>query len=79
MPDGAKAFITPFGKSTKVTFNTEGVYLYKCLPHTVMGMVGLVQVGSAINLEAAKKDWQTVKPTVALNKERMDNYLKKVN
>ncbi|MBU2970332.1 pseudoazurin [Pseudoalteromonas sp. C2R02] len=79
VPDGAKAFSTPFGKPTKVTFNTEGVYLYKCLPHTVMGMVGLVQVGSAINLEAAKKDWQTVKPTVALNKERMDNYLKKVN
>ncbi|WP_042145787.1 MULTISPECIES: pseudoazurin [unclassified Pseudoalteromonas] len=79
VPDGAKAFSTPFGKPTKVTFDIEGVYLYKCLPHTVMGMVGLIQVGNAINLDAAKKDWQEVIPTVALNKGRMDNYLKKVN
>lgn len=79
IPEGAKTFNTPFGKPAKVTFDIEGVYLYKCLPHTIMGMVGLVQVGNAINFEAAKKDWQTVKPTVALNKERMDNYLKQVN
>jgi len=79
VPNGAKAFMTPFGKPTKVTFDTQGVYLYKCLPHTVMGMVGLVQVGDATNLAAAKKDWQAAKSGVVMNKERMDNYLKKVN
>jgi len=79
VPPGAKEFMTPFGKPTKITFDTEGVYLYKCLPHTVMGMVGLVQVGSAVNLATAKKDWQAAKPSVAMNKDRMDNYLKKVN
>ncbi|SFC28539.1 plastocyanin/azurin family copper-binding protein, partial [Pseudoalteromonas denitrificans] len=49
VPKGAKAFMTPFGQPAKVTFDKEGVYLYKCLPHIVMGMVGLVQVGSAEN------------------------------
>jgi len=79
VPEGAKTFITPYGKPQKVTFDTEGVYLYKCLPHTVMGMVGLVQVGAPVNLDKANSAWQVLKPTVALNKERMDNYLKQVN
>lgn len=79
VPDGAKTFMTPFGEATKVTFDTQGVYLYKCLPHTVLGMVGLVQVGNAVNLADAKKDWQAAKSSVVMNKERMDNYFKKVN
>jgi pseudoazurin len=78
IPDGATPFNTPYGKAAKVTFTEEGVYLYKCLPHTIMGMVGVIQVGSASNLEQAKKAWQTIKPTLVMNKERMDEYLSKV-
>jgi len=40
-----------------------------------MGMIVLVQVGSAVNLATAKKDWQAAKPSVVMNKDRMDNYL----
>jgi pseudoazurin len=78
IPKGGEAFNTPYGKATKVTFNQEGVYLYKCLPHTIMGMVGVIQVGSPTNLEQAKQAWQKIKPTLVMNKERMDDYLKQV-
>lgn len=30
-----------------MTFEKEGFYPYKCLPHVGMGMVGLIQVGEA--------------------------------
>ncbi|QIK78282.1 pseudoazurin [Sphingomonas piscis] len=36
-----------------VTFSKEGLYGYKCLPHTGMGMVGLVQVGKPVNKGSA--------------------------
>ncbi len=72
-------FKTPLnGKATKVTFDKEGVYLYKCLPHAVMGMVGVVQVGKPVNLDQSKKDWKKFRGTVAINKERMDGYLAEV-
>ena len=29
----------------------EGLYGIKCAPHYVMGMVGLIQVGEAVNLQ----------------------------
>lgn len=54
-PDGAKPFRGAMNKPVTVTFDKEGVYGYKCLPHFVLGMVGVVEVGDrAGNLEAAK-------------------------
>lgn len=41
-----------------VTFDVEGVYGYKCLPHYGMGMVGLIQVGDG---PANAQDAQEVK------------------
>jgi pseudoazurin len=37
-----------------VTFDQEGVYGIKCTPHYGMGMVALIVVGNAVNLEEAK-------------------------
>jgi pseudoazurin len=54
-PDGAEAFKGKFSQAISVTFETEGVYGYKCLPHYVLGMVGVVVVGDpAANIEAVK-------------------------
>lgn len=53
-PEGAAPFKTVVGKDEAVTFEKEGVYGYKCGPHYIMGMVGLVVVGKTDNLEAAK-------------------------
>jgi pseudoazurin len=66
MPDGAKPWN---GKLTKkkgeksitVKFDVEGVYGYKCTPHAMLGMVGLIAVGDSLtNLKAAKEATQTI-------------------
>ena len=45
IPDGVKPFRSGFNKDVSYTFETEGVYVYKCTPHLGMGMVGVVVVG----------------------------------
>lgn len=54
LPEGAEAFTGAMNKEVSVTFDEEGIYGVKCKPHYAMGMVALVQVGEAGNLEAAK-------------------------
>lgn len=53
-PPAAAPFKGKINEEITVTFNEEGVYGYKCLPHYAMGMVGVVVVGdAAVNLEVA--------------------------
>ena len=52
IPEGAEPWKSKINEEIKITFETEGLYGYKCTPHVGMGMVGIVQVGkSADNLE----------------------------
>ena len=44
-PEGAKGWKGKINEELTVTFDVEGFYGYKCLPHAGMGMVGLIQVG----------------------------------
>ena len=44
----------------------------------MLGMVGVIQVGKAVNIEKSKEDWAKNKSTVVVNKERMDKYLSMV-
>ena len=54
-PEGAAPFKTVVGKEETVTFDKPGLYGFKCGPHYIMGMVGLIQVGDKPdNVEAAK-------------------------
>ncbi len=54
IPDGAEPFKGKINEEVSVTLTTEGLYGVKCLPHYGMGMVGLIQVGKPLNLDAAK-------------------------
>lgn len=57
IPDGAEEWNSKINDNAEVTFNTPGVYGYKCTPHAATGMVGLIIVegeGMLDNLEAAK-------------------------
>ncbi|KKC31334.1 pseudoazurin [Devosia psychrophila] len=47
MPEGAEPWKGKINQEITVTFDTEGFYAYKCLPHVGLGMVGLIQVGDA--------------------------------
>ncbi len=52
LPEGAEPFAGDIGKEFDLTVTTEGLYGIKCVPHAGMGMVGLIQVGAATNLDA---------------------------
>lgn len=54
LPEGAEGWKSRINEELTVTFDQEGVYGYKCLPHYAMGMVGIIKVGEAApNLEDA--------------------------
>ena len=52
-PAGGQTFKGNISQALKVTFTKEGLYGYKCLPHAGMGMVGLIEVGKAVNKSQA--------------------------
>ncbi|MGN6097273.1 MAG: pseudoazurin [Bosea sp. (in: a-proteobacteria)] len=54
LPEGAPAVAGKISEEVAVTFDKPGVYGYKCKPHYGMGMVAMVVVGDAPNLDQAK-------------------------
>lgn len=55
IPEGAKPFKGRMNETVKVTFDVEGAYVVKCMPHAGMGMVGLIVVGEKpSNIDAVK-------------------------
>jgi pseudoazurin len=79
VPSEKSSFETPYGKPTKVTFTEAGAVLVKCLPHFVLGMVAVVQVGENIDSNKVNADWRKVSASVAMNKEAIDEALSKIN
>lgn len=53
LPEGVEGFKTKFNKEFDLTVEKEGLYGIKCTPHYAMGMIGLIQVGEAVNLDEA--------------------------
>ena len=54
LPEGVAEFKSGFNEEFELTVDAEGLYGIKCTPHYAMGMVALVQVGEAANLDQAK-------------------------
>ena len=55
IPDGATPFKGKMNETIKITFDVEGAYAVKCMPHVGMGMIALVVVGDKpANIEAVK-------------------------
>lgn len=54
LPADAVPFAGKSGEDVAVTFDKPGVYGVKCLPHYGMGMVAMVVVGTATNLDEAR-------------------------
>jgi len=52
LPEGVEAFASPMGEDYVLTVTEVGLYGIKCTPHFTMGMVALIQVGEAVNLDA---------------------------
>ena len=54
LPEGAESFRSKPNEEFSVTLDKEGLYGIKCTPHYGMGMVMVVQVGEATNLDLAR-------------------------
>lgn len=78
MPAGATAWRGAPDKELKVKIEKEGVYLYACEPHKVMGMVGVIQAGKPVNLAAAKVVAAKEQAAFAMGKTRFDVALAQV-
>ena len=74
-PAGAKGWAGERNKDVTAVIDKEGVYIYRCEPHTYMGMTGVIQAGNPINLEQAEKAAAELKQQFAVNKDRLDHFL----
>ncbi|MGO4917126.1 pseudoazurin [Pseudogemmobacter sp. W21_MBD1_M6] len=52
LPADVEEFKSKMGQDYVVTLTAEGLYGVKCTPHYTMGMVGLIQAGAPVNLDA---------------------------
>ncbi|MDB9934822.1 pseudoazurin [Gammaproteobacteria bacterium] len=76
IPEGANAWNGAMSQDVTVTVNKEGVYVYQCNPHSMMAMVGVIQVGGSLsNMDAIQAKVASVKAGFVTNKERLDTYL----
>jgi pseudoazurin len=63
----------------KIIFKTEGIYIYECANHGVMGMIGLIQVGEANHLEEAKSFAESYKKKIIINNNRLNDLFLNLN
>ena len=75
VPAGADGWMVALNEDISITIDTEGVYVYQCSPHAMLAMVGVIQVGEAVNLDDVKAAAQSMKSTFVSNSDRLDGYL----
>ena len=75
IPAGADSWNGALSQDISITFTEEGVYVYQCTPHAMMAMVGVIQVGDAVNLDAVKAEASQIKSIFVSNTDRLDEYL----
>jgi pseudoazurin len=73
VPAGAEQWKAEPGQSITVEFSQQGLYIYDCAYHNVMGMAGVILVGDPENLDEAREFFEHYKRnTFALNEDRLD-------
>ena len=75
---GAATWKDGMGQKVSVTLDKEGVYVYQCMPHAMMAMVGVVVAGRASNLDDIKAKSSSLTSKFVMNKDRLDNYMAQV-
>lgn len=77
-PDGVTPWNSAEDQPFTVTLQQPGLYFYICPPHLMMGMIGLIQVGEAVNKQAASDRMLAQKGRMYSNSQRIDELLGKV-
>ena len=76
IPANAVPWNGQLSRDITVTLTEPGVYAYQCTPHSMMAMVGVIQVGDdSSNLDTVKTKAQMVKSSFVMNQTRLDDYL----
>ncbi len=75
VPKEAKKWKTPLDKEYTLRLDQEGIHLYYCTPHLMMGMVGIIQVGEAKNLSVVQQKAPRLRSKMALKPARIDDLL----
>ena len=76
LPEGASSWDGALSRDISVTFEIAGIYGYQCTPHSMMAMVGVIQVGnSQSNINNVKSAANTFKSKFVMNQGRLDDYL----
>ncbi|WP_394179964.1 pseudoazurin [Marinomonas posidonica] len=78
VPEGSEQWKSALDKAYTITLDTEGVHLYYCPPHLMMGMVGMIQVGDAKNRALINKKAPRLRSKMALKPDRMDTLLNQI-
>ena len=79
LPNGASSWNGELSRDIAVTFDVPGVYGYQCTPHSMMAMVGVIQVGdNNANLDSAKAAAESFKSTFVMNPSRLADLLLKL-
>jgi pseudoazurin len=80
VPEGAIKWQGKNDEKIKITLTKEGIYVYECRNHAVMGMVGAVKVGkSLVNLSTAQDFLQKYQQKLPMNKSRIDKLIEKIS
>ena len=78
IPAGAASWASQLSQDFSITLDTEGIYVYQCDPHLIMAMIGVIQVGDAVNQAEILSASQNYKSKLVMNSERLDKYLSKL-
>ena len=74
IPDGAEHWQVQNGETLTITLEQEGVYLFDCFYHNVMGMAGVIVVGDPDNADEAARFFAEYRvETFAMNRDRLDH------
>ena len=75
VPVGASSWASQLSQDISITLDTEGVYVYQCDPHLIMAMVGVIQVGEAVNMDEIKSAASSYSSNFLMNNDRLQSYL----
>ena len=79
IPSSASSWNGGLSQNITVMFDVAGIYGYQCTPHSMMAMVGVIQVGDdKSNLDTAKAVAQQFKSSFVMNQTRLDDLLSKI-
>ncbi len=79
IPSSATPWEGAMDEKITVELNVEGIYIYQCTPHLALGMIGVIQVGNPVNLQEIDNNISPLESSIAINKERVKNYLSQIN